>query len=501
MNLADFLGQIVILDFFAYWCAPCRRASTELEENFQKYYATNQGNPHGIPVRVLSINIEMAVPNRTQNFIEKTGISEVLHDPEAKLLDRFGGVGIPFLVILDGSKATPASPLFHVVYKNAGFEGTGKLRHIIDSIGTGSQSKTPAQHDPDFAKKAAVEPGFDRVPLVHKLEADFESLWSSDILLTQSGVNYGQSRPSTEWNLGFSYGSIDFDYRPVSFDFLGSPVDVLEDRLAAQANWQGKRSERLTVLGSAGLYDGFTDYRSAWLNEYYRQQFSTLPTYQRADPKGWNFSAGLRWEYLPSTSFLQADLAYMRDNIAPGYEIDFDGLFRGRETLRTYAVSLSSENILTPRFRALNQVYLLDTTERELRFTYQTSLNWALGERWVWRSYAGLTLEDPDFEAYFVGSTMEYEYTPTLLLGVNGRFYRDSGEIENSLLFSAAAPRIYNYQAGFSLRWLKGESVLKITAAPYFMRYAPTSLGTAFFSNLYKDRDWGIAQIAYSVNF
>ena len=77
--------------------------------------------------------------------------------------------------------------------------------------------------------------------------------------------------------------------------------------------------ERWTLLGSGGLYDGFADYRSRWLDEYYRQQFSTIPGYQKADPKGFNVSAGLRWEYAPTTAFLQVEGGYLWDQIAPGY--------------------------------------------------------------------------------------------------------------------------------------------------------------------------------------
>lgn len=501
VKLEDFHGQIVVLDFFAYWCAPCRAASTELEEGIRKYYSLNQGNRHGVPVRVLSINIEKAFPKRTDDFILKTGVSEVLNDSDAAVLSLFGGVGIPYLIVLDGSKSTMTSPEFRVVYKRAGFEGTAKLRQIIDALGGVSNPTASQARGHDSSAKEKIESIAPSVPRTHELEADFESLWSSDILLTQSSATYNLAQPSSKIGLGVSHSSIGFDYRPVSFDFLGIATDIREDRLAVQGNWNVRLSDRINALGSGGLYDGFTDYRSAWLNEYYRQQFGTLPEYRIGDPSGWNLSAGVRWEYVPSVGFLQADLAYLRDTIAPGYEIDFDGLFRGREILHTYAASLSTENILTPSVRALNEIHVLDTTDREVRITYQASLNWALGERWVWRSYAGLTFEKPEFDATYLGASLEYELTPALLLGLNGRFYRDSGEIENSLLFSAAAPRIKSYQAGLSLRWTRGRSVLKIHAAPYFTRYAPTSLGTAFFQNLYKDRDWGIAQFAYSVSF
>src|SRR5712692_7512507 len=58
VKLADFAGEIVVLDFFAHWCVPCRRASQEIEGGIQKYYAARKGNLHGVTVRVVSINIE-----------------------------------------------------------------------------------------------------------------------------------------------------------------------------------------------------------------------------------------------------------------------------------------------------------------------------------------------------------------------------------------------------------------------------------------------------------
>ncbi|MBI4660425.1 MAG: hypothetical protein HY735_16435 [Verrucomicrobia bacterium] len=333
-----------------------------------------------------------------------------------------------------------------------------------------------------------------------ELEADFESVFARDILLTQGTLGYGQVWAGTEWKLSYAHNTFELDYRPAPFDFLGYDAGLSESRNALQASFRQRIHNRLTLLGAGGFYDGFTDYRSIWLNEYYRQQFSALPAYVEAEPNGANVSAGLRWTYLTASGILQADVGFLKDEIAPGYEIDFDGLRRGRPNLYTSTFHFSTENILTRRIRLLNDFRMTDTTNRQKRYGYQSSLNVAAGESWVVRAYGGYTREDPTLQAYYFGSTVEYELTPSCLISLSARYYRDTGEIENSL-FSNAAPGIKSYQAGLGLRYLWEHSAFKIYVAPYFTRYEPFGLSTAFFQNLYRNRDWGIAQIAYSFSF
>ena len=134
LALSDFAGEIVVLDFFAYWCVPCRKASAELEGGIQKYYASKQGNPQGVPVHLLSVNIEQANPKKTARFIEEAGLERVVDDTDSRLFRQLGGKGIPFIVVIDGTRATREHQDYRVVYESDGFKGTKPIRKVIDRI-------------------------------------------------------------------------------------------------------------------------------------------------------------------------------------------------------------------------------------------------------------------------------------------------------------------------------------------------------------------------------
>jgi hypothetical protein len=338
------------------------------------------------------------------------------------------------------------------------------------------------------------------VPVTHRFFAETEGLAASDVTLTQNRLTYGQARPEVEWAASVALGTYGVDYAPAPFDFLGQATRLETTRTSGQIEGRFRVGENGTVLASGGAYHGFTDYRSLWLDEYYRQQFSPLPGYVEADPRGENGTAGFRWEYLPASGYFQADVSFLHDAIAPGYEIDFTGLSRGREDLASVVYHFGTENILTRRIRIQNDIRLTDTTDRELRFAYLGGINVALSERWVLRANIGFTQEEPTFRAVFSGLTLEVEPVNGWLIGLSGRYYTDTGEIQNAL-FSAAAPGVDAWQIGLGVRHVWGRHSLKVFAAPYFTRYEPFGIGTAFFQNLYKSRDWGLLQIAYAGEF
>ncbi len=493
-TLAAYRGQIVVLDFFAYWCAPCRAVSRTLEEAVQTHYTRSEGNPSGIPVSVVSINVEPGQPDRTAAFIRELGLREVLDDPDSRLFEAFAGEGLPLVVVLD--LATAGRP--RLIFRTTGLEDIGALRNAIDLVGA-----APGEPPPTASRRTN-----ENLPTLRTQSGEgvFEATITDDILLTQSLARFRSSAARTAWDVAAGIGTIGLDYEPSPFDFLGSSARVDETRWSLAGNLRRRLGDDWTLRGGAGYYDGFTDYRSAWLNEYFAQQFNnpligTVPGYREADPRGYNLSGGLRYEYLPAAGFVEFNGTFLQDWIAPGYEIDFDGLTRGPERLRGAVYRLDFENVPHQRVRTKLSLLLTDTTGRELRYGAQGAVNVALSERWTLRVEAGGAQEDPEFEAWYAGGSLEYEFSPGWQVIASGRYYEDTGEIENSLSFSTAAPGLRTWQAGLGVRHARGRSVFKLFAAPYFTDYEPVDLGTLFFANLYTDRSWGLIQAVWQLEF
>ena len=119
--------------------------------------------------------------------------------------------------------------------------------------------------------------------LTRRPELVFEGLWTSDILLTDSRLSYNQVTTNFEWTVGLAYGSIDLEYRPFrQFDFLTRPTELHRDRYSADVELRPRVTKDLLLLLSGNYYHGFSDYRAAWLDEYYRQSYEGITGYRKA---------------------------------------------------------------------------------------------------------------------------------------------------------------------------------------------------------------------------
>lgn len=147
VNLTDFEGSVIVLDFFAYWCAPCSVSSPDLERNIQKYYEERGGNAHGVPVQVISMNLEEQVPENTRAFIRKADLDFVVNDFKTEAWNLYNLLGlrpsIPLFVIINGVAGSPNHKQWEVLHSQHGMyilpnQTTAKLfRGFIDQIEPG----------------------------------------------------------------------------------------------------------------------------------------------------------------------------------------------------------------------------------------------------------------------------------------------------------------------------------------------------------------------------
>lgn len=94
VSLEKYRGKVVVMDFWATWCPPCRMAIPVLQGVHNKY--AKQG------VVVLGVSDEPA--SVVSPFAKKQGMTYTLAaDPEAAgpAMQRYGVEGIPTLVVID----------------------------------------------------------------------------------------------------------------------------------------------------------------------------------------------------------------------------------------------------------------------------------------------------------------------------------------------------------------------------------------------------------------
>jgi cytochrome c biogenesis protein CcmG/thiol:disulfide interchange protein DsbE len=92
-SLSDYRGEVVVLNYWASWCDPCREESPLLQR-WHRRIASRGGTVLGVDT--------LDVLSDAQAFIRETGLTyPMLRDRDGGTQSKFGVVGYPETIVLD----------------------------------------------------------------------------------------------------------------------------------------------------------------------------------------------------------------------------------------------------------------------------------------------------------------------------------------------------------------------------------------------------------------
>ena len=93
IDLSEERGKIMILNFWATWCAPCKKEMPSLEK-----LAKNHPD-----LKIFPINLEAPNKERTSNFYKELEIVnlDIFFDPDFNLPKNFKMRGLPTTILID----------------------------------------------------------------------------------------------------------------------------------------------------------------------------------------------------------------------------------------------------------------------------------------------------------------------------------------------------------------------------------------------------------------
>ncbi len=93
LRLQDFRGEVVMLNFWASWCGPCRQEFPLMDEIYKKYQKMG--------FTILAVNVDE--DSRDANgFLDAVPVSfPILYDPESKISELYQVDAMPTTIMID----------------------------------------------------------------------------------------------------------------------------------------------------------------------------------------------------------------------------------------------------------------------------------------------------------------------------------------------------------------------------------------------------------------
>ena len=100
VNFADFRGKVILLDFWATWCPPCREGIPYFNDLYSEYKKDG--------LEVIGISLDRGNPDGVQKLLDKMGVKYVNLMANDEIVEIFSNIpgmgpiqGIPITFLID----------------------------------------------------------------------------------------------------------------------------------------------------------------------------------------------------------------------------------------------------------------------------------------------------------------------------------------------------------------------------------------------------------------
>ena len=95
VDLTDYKGKLIILNFWATWCAPCKEEMPSLDKLQKNIHLTN--------LKIFPINISSKNLTKSENFFKELKIKnlDIYFDSPITLAKKFSLRGVPTTILFD----------------------------------------------------------------------------------------------------------------------------------------------------------------------------------------------------------------------------------------------------------------------------------------------------------------------------------------------------------------------------------------------------------------
>ena len=95
VKISDIEGRLVLVNFWATWCAPCRKEMPQLDALAARYQDKN--------LKVITLSVDRSGAGKGEKFLNELAVKNVtrLYDPSYKSARAVALIGLPTTLLLD----------------------------------------------------------------------------------------------------------------------------------------------------------------------------------------------------------------------------------------------------------------------------------------------------------------------------------------------------------------------------------------------------------------